>query len=30
VKYPREVHLIEALPLTSIGKLDRKALRTQL
>ncbi len=30
VKYPREVHLIDALPLTSIGKLDRKALRTQL
>ncbi|TAM91923.1 MAG: acyl-CoA synthetase, partial [Jatrophihabitans sp.] len=27
VKYPREVHLVEALPLTSIGKLDRKALR---
>ncbi len=30
VKYPREVHLIEALPLTSIGKLDRKALRREL
>lgn len=27
VKYPREVHLIDAIPLTSIGKLDRKALR---
>jgi long-chain acyl-CoA synthetase len=26
VKYPREVQLIDALPLTSIGKLDRKAL----
>ncbi|WP_375486035.1 class I adenylate-forming enzyme family protein [uncultured Jatrophihabitans sp.] len=29
VKYPREIHLIEQLPLTSIGKLDRKALRTR-
>ena len=27
VKYPREVHLIDQLPLTSIGKLNRKALR---
>jgi long-chain acyl-CoA synthetase len=27
VKYPREVHLLDSLPLTSIGKLDRKALR---
>ena len=30
VKYPREVHVIDTLPLTSIGKLDRKALRTRL
>ena len=30
IKYPREVHLIDAVPLTSIGKLDRKALRSQL
>ncbi|MBE7163641.1 MAG: AMP-binding protein, partial [Williamsia herbipolensis] len=28
VKYPREVHVVEQMPLTSIGKLDRKALRT--
>ncbi len=26
-KYPREVHLVEAIPLTSVGKTDRKALR---
>ncbi len=30
IKYPREIHVIEQLPLTSIGKLDRKALRTRL
>jgi long-chain acyl-CoA synthetase len=30
VKYPREVHVVDQLPLTSIGKLNRKALRTQL
>jgi acyl-coenzyme A synthetase/AMP-(fatty) acid ligase len=29
-KYPREVHVIGALPLTPIGKIDRKALRARL
>jgi long-chain acyl-CoA synthetase len=27
-KYPREVHIVDAIPLTSVGKLDRKRLRT--
>jgi long-chain acyl-CoA synthetase len=27
-KYPREVHLLQALPLTPVGKIDRKTLRT--
>ena len=27
VKYPREVHVLEQIPLTSVGKLDRKRLR---
>jgi len=26
-KYPREVHIVDAIPLTAVGKLDRKALR---
>jgi long-chain acyl-CoA synthetase len=26
-KYPREVHLLESMPLTDVGKVDRKALR---
>jgi long-chain acyl-CoA synthetase len=26
-KYPREVRIVEAIPLTSVGKLDRKRLR---
>ena len=26
-KYPREVHILDAIPLTSVGKLDRKGLR---
>jgi long-chain acyl-CoA synthetase len=29
-KYPREVHIVDAIPLTSVGKLDRKRLRTRL
>ena len=26
-KYPREVQIVEAVPLTPVGKIDRKALR---
>jgi long-chain acyl-CoA synthetase len=26
-KYPREIHIVDAIPLTSVGKLDRKRLR---
>jgi long-chain acyl-CoA synthetase len=29
-KYPREVHVVDALPLTPVGKPDRKALRERL
>jgi long-chain acyl-CoA synthetase len=29
-KYPREVHILNQVPLTSVGKLDRKQLRAQL
>jgi long-chain acyl-CoA synthetase len=29
-KYPREVHIVDAVPLTSVGKTDRKALRGRL
>jgi long-chain acyl-CoA synthetase len=29
-KYPREVHIVDAIPLTAVGKLDRKALRRLL
>ena len=29
-KYPREVHVLPALPLTPVGKVDRKALRRRL
>ena len=27
-KYPREVHIVERVPLTAVGKTDRKALRS--
>jgi long-chain acyl-CoA synthetase len=29
-KYPREVRIVDRIPLTSVGKVDRKALRTAL
>ena len=29
-KYPREVYVVDAIPLTSVGKLDRKRLRTEV
>ena len=29
-KYPREVHIVDGVPLTNVGKVDRKALRAQL
>jgi long-chain acyl-CoA synthetase len=29
-KYPREVHIVDAIPLTSVGKLDRKKLRASV
>jgi long-chain acyl-CoA synthetase len=29
-KYPREVHIVDAVPLTPVGKVDRKALRRVL
>jgi long-chain acyl-CoA synthetase len=29
-KYPREVQIVDAIPLTAVGKLDRKALRSRL
>jgi long-chain acyl-CoA synthetase len=29
-KYPREVHLLPTIPLTPVGKVDRKALRSML
>ncbi|WP_068927730.1 AMP-binding protein [Planobispora rosea] len=30
VKYPRELHFTDSIPVTSVLKLDRKALRTRL
>ena len=29
-KYPREVMLVDSVPLTPVGKIDRKALRKRL
>jgi long-chain acyl-CoA synthetase len=29
-KYPREVHVVDSVPLTPVGKIDRKALRVRL
>jgi long-chain acyl-CoA synthetase len=29
-KYPREIHVVDALPLSPVGKADRKALRELL
>jgi long-chain acyl-CoA synthetase len=29
-KYPREIEIVDAVPLTAVGKVDRKALRARL
>ncbi len=29
-KYPRELQIVEAIPLTPVGKIDRKALRSRI
>jgi long-chain acyl-CoA synthetase len=29
-RYPREIHIIDAVPLTAVGKVDRKALRARV
>jgi long-chain acyl-CoA synthetase len=29
-RYPREVYVVDAIPLTNVGKVDRKALRARL
>ncbi|MBO0611207.1 (2,3-dihydroxybenzoyl)adenylate synthase [Myceligenerans salitolerans] len=30
IKYPEQLHVVDALPLTGVGKIDKKALRRQL
>jgi long-chain acyl-CoA synthetase len=29
-KYPREAHVMDAIPLTAVGKIDRKAVRARV
>jgi long-chain acyl-CoA synthetase len=29
-KYPREIHIVSSIPLTPVGKIDRKALRARV
>jgi long-chain acyl-CoA synthetase len=29
-RYPREIHVLDAVPLTNVGKIDRKVLRARL
>ncbi len=29
-KYPRELQIVDAVPMTAVGKIDRKALRSRL
>jgi long-chain acyl-CoA synthetase len=29
-KYPRDLRIVDAIPLTAVGKIDRKALRARL
>jgi long-chain acyl-CoA synthetase len=29
-RYPREIHVVDAVPLTPVGKIDRKVLRDQV
>jgi long-chain acyl-CoA synthetase len=30
IKYPREVHVVDAVPMTNVMKIDRKRLRQML